>query len=122
MNLLKRFLQSVCTPKAKPASVAAMMANTIASADKPLTGRRAQVRRIFVWSAAGEAGAWLRKQLKIAPAFRMQSGGTYTMQTVRDSSGKRVLTGAFVRVDKDRRSVKERKRARRELRGVATAA
>jgi len=42
----------------------------------------------------------------------MRSGGVYAMHP----------SGAFVRLDKDRRPVKERKAARRELRAQAQAA
>ena len=54
----------------------------------------------------------VREQLGEGKLFRMKSAGTYVMHP----------SGAFVRTDKDRRSVKERKRAKREAREKAAAA
>jgi len=53
----------------------------------------------------------IRQRLGEGKPFRMKSGGVYVMHP----------SGAFVRMDKDRRPVKERKRARREARQKETA-
>ena len=76
----------------------------------PKTGRRAHVRTVFVWT---------QDFLKTTPAlkdqdvkaFESRSGAKYAMHPKH---------GAFVRLDKDRRSPKERKAAARAARAIPT--
>lgn len=68
-----------------------------------VSGRRAKFRRVYQYNQGV-----VRKHLPEGQnVFLMKSGGGYAMEP---------KSGAFVRVDKDRRSKKERQRARREAR------
>ena|SRR2546422_5424246 len=78
-----------------------MTNNTLTTA--PKTGRRAKIRTIFMWTQD-----FLRKtpvlKDQAVKAFESRSGAKYAMHTA---------SGAFVRIDKDRRSPKARKAANR---------
>ena len=69
---------------------------------KKITGRRVARRTVYVW-----AQDWLTKKVDPEkPLFRMKDGALYALHK----------SGAFVRPDKDERTVKERKRLRRKAR------
>jgi hypothetical protein len=80
--------------------------------EKKITGRRLQFRTVYWWSID-----FLKDKLSVKqPFFRMRSGGVYTLQMYASGPRKGQFTGAFVRVDKDRRPVKVRKAWRRDRR------
>ncbi len=73
----------------------------------PSASRDLGWRLVYIYSAAR-----LRPLLKARQPFRMNGGGVYALAD----------SGAFLRLDKDRRSRKERKRERRLAREHKAAA
>ena len=73
------------------------------------TGRRAKIRTVFVWTQDFLKNTPALKDQDVK-AFESRSGAKYAMHPKH---------GAFVRLDKDRRSPKERKAAKRQERLAA---
>jgi len=86
-----------------------MTTNTLTTA--PNTGRRAKVRTIFMWTQDLLRTTPVLKDQAVK-AFESRSGAKYAMHPE---------SGAFVRLDKDRRSPKERKAAKRQQRLATTS-
>jgi hypothetical protein len=76
------------------------------------TGRRARFRTVFAWSQDFLNTTPALKDQKVK-AFQSVSGAKYAMHPT---------SGSFVRLDKDRRSPKERKAAKRAAREAALTA
>ena len=72
------------------------------STDKPITGRRTRFHQV-VWKWSADV---VLKQFRTA--FRMRGGDLYCL----DPKG----SGAFIRMDKDRRTPKERRKAAQQRR------
>ena len=70
------------------------------STDKPITGRRTRFHQV-VWKWSANV---VLKHFSTNDYFRMRGGDLFRL----DPKG----SGAFIRIDKDRRTPKERRRAR----------
>ena len=71
-----------------------------ASTDKQISGRRARFRRV-IWKWSADV---VLKHFSTNDYFRMRGGDLFRL----DPKG----SGAFIRIDRDRRTPKERRRAR----------
>lgn len=102
----------------RSAVVKPVLSTSTAQPNKAVTSRRA--RRFGTILYLDDVAAFLSAA---KPFFKMRSGGTYAVRTTRklvDGKMQDVPTN-FIRVDKDRTPLKQRKRMRRAARHLAEA-